>query len=70
MSPHIMTNCFLSMYIYTHASVHVKLLQLCLTLCDPMDCSLPGSSVRVISQARVMEWVAMPSSKESSGPRG
>ena len=32
----------------------------CLTLCDPMDCSLPGSSVRGISQARILEWVAMP----------
>ena len=32
--------------------------QLCLTLCDPMDCSLPGSSVRGIFQARVLEWVA------------
>ena len=53
-----------------HASVHAKLLQLCLTLCDPMDCSLPASSVREISQARVLEWVAMPSSKESPGPRG
>ena len=30
-----------------------------LTLCDPMDCSLPGSSVRVVSQARVLEWVAI-----------
>ena len=70
MSPHIMRNCFLSMYIYMHASVHAKLLQLCLTLCDPMDCSLPASSVHEISQARVLEWVAMPSSKESPGPRG
>ena len=30
--------------------------QLCLTLCDPMDCSLPGSSVHGIFQARVLEW--------------
>ena len=34
-------------------------LQLCLTLSDPMDCSLPGSSVHGISQARVLEWVAI-----------
>ena len=34
----------------------------CLTLCDPMDCSLAGSSVHGISQARTLEWVAMPSS--------
>ena len=35
--------------------------QSCLTLCDPMDCSLPGSSVRGIVQARVLEWVPLPS---------
>ena len=33
--------------------------QLCPTLCDPMDCSLPGSSARGIFQARVLEWVAI-----------
>ena len=33
--------------------------QLCQTLCDPMDCSLPGSSVHGIFQARVLEWVAI-----------
>ena len=31
-----------------------------LTLCDPMDCSLPGSSVHGVLQARVLEWVAIP----------
>ena len=41
----------------------------CLTLCDPMDCSPPGSSVHGILQARIPEWVAMPSSRGSSGPR-
>ena len=35
--------------------------QLCLTLSDPMDCSLPGSSVHGIFQARVLEWVPLPS---------
>ena len=35
--------------------------QLCLTLCDPMDCSLPGSSVHGIFQARILEWVAISS---------
>ena len=34
--------------------------QLYLTLCDPMDCSLPGSSVHGILQAGILEWVAMP----------
>ena len=41
-------------------------LQSCLTLCDPMDCSPPGSSVDGILQARILEWVAMPSSRGSS----
>ena len=40
----------------------------CLTLCDPMDCTLPGSSVNGILQARTLEWVAMPSSRGSSKP--
>ena len=43
--------------------------QLCLTLCDPMDCSLPGSSVHGIFKARVLEWVAMSFSRRSSRPR-
>ena len=37
--------------------------QLCLTLSDPMDCSLPGSSVHGVFQARVLEWVAIAFSK-------
>ena len=51
------------------ACVLAKLLQSCLTLCDPMDCSLPGSSVHGILQARILEWVAMPSSRGPSRPR-
>ena len=39
-----------------------------LTLCDPMDYSLPGSSVHGILQARILEWVAMASSRGSSWP--
>ena len=46
-----------------------KSLQSCLTLCDPMDCSTPGSSVLRIIQARILEWVAMPSFRGSSRPR-
>ena len=49
--------------------VHNKLLQLCLTLCDLMDCSLPGSSVHGILQARILEWIVMPSSRATSWPR-
>ena len=44
--------------------------QLYLTLCDPMDCSPPGSSVHGILQARILEWVAIPFSRGSSQPRG
>ena len=44
-------------------------LQSCLTLCDPTDCSPPGSSVYGILQARTLEWVAMPSSRGLSQPR-
>ena len=40
--------------------------QPCLTLCDPMDCSPPGSSLHGIHHARILEWVAMPSSRGSS----
>ena len=43
--------------------------KLCLTLCDPLDCSLPGCSVHEIFQARILEWVAISSSKISSWPR-
>ena len=43
--------------------------QLCPALCDPMDCSLPGYSVHGISQARILEWVTVPSSRGSSHPR-
>ena len=41
----------------------------CSTLCDPMDCSLPGSSLHGILQARVLEWVAIAFSRGSSQPR-
>ena len=41
----------------------------CLTLCDAMGCSPPGSSVHGILQARILEWIAMPSSRRSSWPR-
>ena len=40
----------------------------CLTLCDPMICSLSGSSVHEILQARTLEWVAMPSSGDLPNP--
>ena len=43
--------------------------QSCPTLCDPMDCNPPGSSVHGISQARILEWVASSFSRGSSQPR-
>ena len=46
-----------------------KLLQSCWTPCEPMDYSPPGSSVRGTLQARILEWVAIPSSRGSSWPR-
>ena len=44
----------------------VLVAQLCLTLCDPKDCSPPGSSVHGILQTRILEWVSTPSSRVSS----
>ena len=43
--------------------------QSCPTLCDPLDCSLPGSSVHEIFQARILEWVAISFCRRSSQPR-
>ena len=40
--------------------------QSCLILCDPMNCSPPGSSIHGILQARILEWVAIPFSRGSS----
>ena len=58
-------------YIYIHTHIYimkVKVLvtQSCLTLCGPMDCSLLGSSVHGIFQARILEWVAISFSRGSS----
>ena len=50
-------------------AVHAKALQLCLTVCDLMDCSPSGSSVHGILQARILEWVAISSSRGSCRPR-
>ena len=48
--------------------VWAKSFQSCLTLCNPMDCSPPGSSVHGILQARILEWAAMPSSRGLPDP--
>ena len=69
------TNCYLAikkskMWTYAKYCTHAaKLLQSCPTLFNPMDCCPPGSSVHRILQARILEWVAMPSSSRSSRPR-
>ena len=49
----------------SYACVHAKTLQSYTTLCDPMDCSLPGPSVCRFLQARILKWVAIPSSRSS-----
>ena len=68
---HASYNASLSIYPTTQSLVALIVLvtQSCLTLCNPKDCSLPGSSVQVILQARILEWVAMLSSRGSSQPR-
>ena len=48
--------------------MHVKLLQLCPTLYDPVDFSFPDLLVHGILQARILEWVAMPSSRGLPNP--
>ena len=50
----------------TLIKLHAKSFQSCLTLCDPVDHSLTGSSVHGVLQARILEWVAMPSSGDHS----
>ena len=49
--------------------VKVQFAQLSLTVCDPMECTLLGSSVHGILQARILGWVAFPFSRGSSQPR-
>ena len=64
----------MSNIIITHAQIIIikgwsEVAQSCLTLCDPMDCSLPGSSVHGIFQAKILEWVAISFFRGSSQPR-
>ena len=55
-----------NIYTHTNAYTYIVHMQSCLTLCDPMDCSPPESSVHGISQARILEWVAISFSRGSS----
>ena len=54
---------------FIEGGMHAQLLQSCPTFCDPLDCSLPGSTVYGLLQAIILEWFAMHSSKGSSLPR-
>ena len=60
----IQNNCSIINYIPYESESEVT--QSCLTLCDPMDCSLPGSSVHGIFQAIVLKWIAISFSRGSS----
>ena len=63
------SNYINSLFAVTVVKVKMSVAQLFLTLCDPVDCSPPGSSVHGILQARILEWVAIPFSRGSSWPR-
>ena len=62
-------------YMHTNRCVYIRMYSVCVgaqsctTLCNPMDCSPPGSSVHGILQARILEWVAISYSKRSLWPR-
>ena len=58
----------IAFYLHMHVCM-LNCFQSCPTLCNPMGCSPPGSSVPGILQARILEWAAMPSSRESSQSR-
>ena len=58
------SSSYVCMHVHVCVCVCAKLLQ-----CGPMDCSLPGSSVHGILQARILEWAAMPSFRGSSRPK-
>ena len=60
--PQLLSFCLLEV------KVKVYVAQSCLTLCDPMDCSPPGSSVHGILQTTILGWVAISLSRESSQP--
>ena len=60
----------LQIVLFSAAATAAKSLQSCLTLCDPIDCSPPGSSVPGILQARILEWVAISFSKRNYKKKG
>ena len=60
---------YLYHWVTGNIDIEIVVAQSCPTLCDSMDCSLPGSSLHGIFQARVLEWVAISFSRRSSRPR-
>ena len=62
-------NTFYSVSVKGTQSKDTEVTQSCLTLCSPVDCRPPGSSVHGISQARILEWVAISFSRQSFRPR-
>ena len=60
---------FFTRWVIRKAQSESEVAQSCLTLCHPIDCSLPGSSLHGILQARILEWVAISFSRRSSLPR-
>ena len=63
-----LVSCEMGTMLVSISHVCAKSLQSCLTLCDPINYSLPGSSVHGILQSRILEWVAMPSSRDLPNP--
>ena len=63
------SKCLRRIITFECLGTQVLVTQLCLTLCNPMDCGPPGSSVYGILQARILEWVAISFSRGSSQPR-
>ena len=57
---------FLFIFYLENVSEWLKVAQSCLTFCDPMDCSPPGSSIHGIFHARILEWITIPFSRGSS----
>ena len=65
-SPHMTQLSTLSPVLQIFSIIKYSFIKSCSNLCDPMDCSLPDSSANGIFQARILEWVVIPSSRESS----
>ena len=55
--------------LHTDSTCACLVVQLCPTVCSPVDCSLPDSSVHGILQAKILEWIAISFSRSSSQPR-